>query len=307
MTLHSEDSDDPSRAGRRDGEGVLTERRIPASIPDVAHSLILLERPAAVTENRVARVTQIGAYAAPSAPGGPFRVDRGWISVRIDSDAVSGAFLVDPGAGRTGALLPELRLHGPSRRSAHRCHALQDSDRLVLEGLSRVHGALSAASAAGEGRGHARRRDHDELPDQLERIDELLTRTTGHVACMPHRHIVPDALFAVLTHVRAVGLPLGIAVLSSAALHIVQDAVESVSRTGERAVVGVGDAIVEMDLPAVFHCILVRLDGPHGPTSMLELYDGGNDCIALISQFGIVGADVHERWERLAGSLPELP
>ena len=75
---------------------------------------------------------------------------------------------------------------------------MQDSDRLVLAGLSRVHGALSAASAAGEGRGHARRRDHDELPDQLERIDELLTRTTGHVACMPHRHIVPDALFAKL-------------------------------------------------------------------------------------------------------------
>ncbi len=305
MTSHSEDPGEPSGRHAADRDGVLAERRVAASVPEVAHSLVLLDRPAAVTDNGVARITQIGAYAPPSSPGGPFRVDRGRISVRIDMVAVTGASLIDveDRAADEGDALPELRLHGPRGQTAHRCHALEGPDRLVLDGLARLDGLPAAAAARGAD--YPLPRAGGELPDQLERIDDLLTGAVGHGQFIPHRHIDPAVLFALFEHVCAVGLTLGVAVLSSAALHTLQDVLETVSRSGRLTVVATHDAILEISLSGVYHCILLRLHGAHGPTSVLELYDAQNRCVALISQFGLVGADAHGAWEHLAASLPE--
>lgn len=311
MTSHPDAPEpaDPVHACARGGchgcgerDAVSTARRISASIPDVTRSLVMLERPAAVTDNRVARITQIGPYAMPSAPGDPFRVEPGWITLRIDTDAVTGAFLVDPPYG--DSVLPGLRLHGTGAWPVHRCHPLLDGDRLVLDGLARLADALPRVPARSGPR--TAPRIPDELPAQFERIDDLLERGARDVPYVSHRHIDPGVLFAVLEHVCAVGLPLGLAVLSSAAMHAVQGGIESVSLTEGFAVVSTDDTILELDLSGVRHCLLVRLHGVRGLTSALELYDGGNRCVALITQFGIVGADVHDAWEQLAGSLPEL-
>ncbi|MGB4779442.1 hypothetical protein [Microbacterium sp.] len=302
MNPHSEQPDDPTWA--RDREGVLTLRRIPASVSEVTRSLVLLERPAAVTDNDIARITQIGAYAAPSAPGGPFRIECGRISVRIDTDAVAGAFLADPDPrAERGGALPALQLRGRGVHPVHRCHALDDADRLVLEGLTRVEAEPAGAPDVRLSRAPARA--EGELPDQLERVDDLITHTPRSGVFIPHRHIEPGVLFGLLEHACNVGLPIGIAVLSSAVLHAVQDVIETVSRTGGLTVVTTQDAIVEVALYAVRHCILVRLHGAHGPTSVLELYDAELSCIALISQFGIVGDRTHDAWEHLADSLPD--
>lgn len=304
MIPHPERPDDA--AARRDRESVLTARRIPAPVPEVARSLVLLQRPAAITDNNVARITQIGAYAIPSAPGGPFRIERGWISVRIDTDAVAGAFLVDPDprTGHDGAR-PTLHLRGRgTAHPVHRCHPLHDTDRLMLEGLARVEGELAGAPGIRFPRAPAR--DEGEPPDQLERIDDLIMHTTRNGVFIPHRHIEPGVLSPLLEHACNVALPLGIAVLSSAALHAVQDVIETVSCSGGLTVVTTCDAIVEVALSSVQHCLLVRLHGAHGPTSVLELYDAEHACVALISQFGIVGDHAHDAWEHLAASLPDV-
>ncbi|MFV0434994.1 MAG: hypothetical protein ACK5LO_13570 [Leucobacter sp.] len=288
---------------RGDREGLLTSRRLSASVSDVAQSLVLLERPAAITENSAARITQVGAYTAPSSPDGPFLIERGRIAVRIDAEAVTGAFLVGSDAGGApDSAFPALRLHGPGDRIVHRCHALESIDRLVLDGIARAEGSVIAAEGAAFQPVASRRAD--ELPDQLQRMDELVTRASGHEPSLPHRHIDPGVLFAVFEHVSNVALPLGIAVLSAAALQAVQEVVESVSWRDGAAVVTVHGAILEIALAGVHHCILLRLQGAHGPTSVLELYDLDNRCIAVLTQFGIVGAEVHEAWEHLTDSLP---
>lgn len=307
MAPHPHGPDDAAACCGCDGDcdRVLTSRRIPASASEVARSLVLLDSPAAVTDNDTARITQIAPYATPSSPGGPLRIQRGCVSVRIDTDALVGAFLVGPlPEAERDDTLPALQLRGRrSERPVHRCHVLHDADRLVLEGLARVEGTL--IDAPDTRFPPAPSRGDDEQPDQLERIDELITHTTRGDALLPHRHIDRGVLFALLEHTCTVVLPVGIAVLSSGALHVVQDVIHTVSWSGDLMVVSTRDAVIEVSLAAVRSCVLVRLHGAHGPTSVLELYDADNSCVALISQFGIVGDRVHDAWEQIAASLPE--
>lgn len=51
------------------------------------------------------------------------------------------------------------------------------------------------------------------------------------------------------------------------------------------------------------------LSSPHSAREIrhyqFDLGDGDGRCVAVITQFGLVGADVHEAWEDLAVSLPD--
>ncbi|WP_159498711.1 hypothetical protein [Microbacterium sp. 18062] len=282
------------RAGR-----MLTARRVSAAMDEVLGSLPLLERPAAVTANAVARITQIGVYAAPSRPGEPIHWAEGRTTLRLHADAVVAAFLTEPAGQGDGP--PALRLVGPGDAPAHQCHALLDADRLALDGLAR----------APEEEGAPRTAVVPPLPvpvddgsDQLGRIDALLTRPRAPY--VPHRHIDPDVLPALFEHACAVGLALGAAVLSGCAFHGTQGDLHSVARMEGITTVTMTDATVELDLAAVSSCLLVRSHAAHGPTSALELYDGEHRCVAMISQFGLVDAGVHAAWEELTESLPDV-
>ena len=290
------------RAGRC--EHGCSLRRLSVAMDDVLRTLALLEHPAAITENQVARLTQVAAYADPGVPGGPFRVQPGWVSLRLDPDALTGAMLIQPPHAEPGeAPVPELRLCGADGRLVHRCHPLLPQDRLVIEGLANLDGSLPGPRLGGYPDGTS---SGTEVPDQLQRVDDLLTWTTNRTPFLPHRHIAPGAVVDVFEHACAVGLPLGMAVFSDAAMHAVQGSVQSVAHAAGVAAVGLEEAILEIRPSAVQHCLLLRLHGPHGPTSSLELYDDSDRRVALISQFGIVERGVHEGWEQLAGSLPEL-
>ncbi|MFT4217500.1 MAG: hypothetical protein QM619_10010 [Micropruina sp.] len=292
----------PCAAGRC--EHRCSVRRLPASIGDVLRALTLLDHPAAITENRVARLTQVAAYADAGVPDGPFQVEPGWVSLRLHPEALTGAMLVDPPHALPGeAPMPELRLCGADGRPVHRCHPLLPEDRLVIDGLARLDGQLPGSQfdaypgSASVG---------SDVPDQLQRMDDLLTWTTARTPYLPHWHIESNVLVDVIEHACSVGLPLGIAVFSDAAMHAIQDTVQSVAHAAGIMAVGTEEAILELRPSAVQHCLMLRLHGPHGPTSSLELYDAADRRVALISQFGIVGEDVHDAWERLAESLPEL-
>ena len=269
----------PCAEGRCEGR---CARRLPATVGDVLRA----------------------AYAGASTPDGPLRVQRGWVTLRLDPDAVAGAVLVQPAVAPGAEPMPELRLCGVDDRTVHRCHPLLPEDRLVIEGLARLDDRLPGEAFDVQPRGPER--GPDDLPDQLQRIDDLLTWTMARTAFLPHRHIEPGVLPSVIEHACAVGLPLGIAVFSDAAMHAVQDTVQSVAHAAGVMAVGTEEAILEIRPAAVQHCLLLRLHGPHGPTSCLELYDAADRRVVLISQFGIVDGGAHDAWEHLAASLPEL-
>lgn len=120
-----------------------------------------------------------------------------------------------------------------------------------------------------------------------------------------HRPIEVDVVPAVLDHVCSVGLPIGVAVFAPAAMQACGGRVHVTDRTvGGRVFAAVADSSVEIDLAGVRACHLVRSTAAHGPTSALELDDEDGRCVAVITQFGMVGEDVHAAWEHLAASLP---
>lgn len=104
----------------------------------------------------------------------------------------------------------------------------------------------------------------------------------------------------------SVGLPIGVAVFAPAAMQACGGRVHVTDRTvGGRVFAAVADSSVEIDLTGVRACHLVRSTAAHGPTSALELDDEDGRCVAVITQFGMVGEDVHAAWEHLAASLPD--
>ncbi|MFT3971242.1 MAG: hypothetical protein QM695_13435 [Micropruina sp.] len=279
-------------------------RRLAVPTDNALRTLALLEHPAAITENQVARLTQVAAYADPGVSGGPFRVQPGWVSLRLDPNALTGAVLIEPRHVEPGETpVPELRLCGVNGHPVHHCHPLLPQDRLVIEGMARLGGDLPGHGFDVYPDGPS---SGAEVPDQLQRIDDLLTWSTARTPFLPHRHVDPRTVVNVFEHACAVGLPLGIAVFSDAAMHAVQDTVQSVAHAAGVAAIGIEEAILEIRPAAVQHCLLLRLHGPHGPTSSLELYDDTDRRVALISQFGIVERGVHDAWEQLAASLPDL-
>lgn len=279
--------------GNSERKGIVTACRLAASLEQITEVLALLEHPAAITENRVARITQICAYDQARTTGEPFGLRTNRVCLRLDPAALCGAYLIEQQAEPDG--VPGLVLYAADEAPLHRCHTLLDTDRLVLSGLARIPAAPDPRWRPGfEGDGD----------DQLGRVDAILRAHGNGVPAVPHRHVAVGILAAVLEHACAVGLPLGIGVFSAGAFHAAQGQLHAVTASAGRTVVTTGDATVELDLAAVHDVLLVRSYSVHGATTAIELYDADRSCVGMVSQLGLVGTDVHLAWEHLAQSLP---
>ena len=304
--------------GRRNG----TARLIDARMPELARCLTLFQYVQAVTGGPVARIDQAGSYAVPSLRGEAFAVRPGSIALRIDADGVDAAVVArDEGTGSVA-----LRLLDAEGRTVHQGRLLSEGDRLLValagtvdagasgagppvvpDGPPMVPGLPSMVPAVPE---HV---PAWEGGDQLAQLDAVLAdggagrREVFHRYRGEHRPIEVDVVPAVLDHVCSVGLPIGVAVFAPAAMQACGGRVHVTDRTvGGRVFAAVADSSVEIDLAGVRACHLVRSTAVHGPTSALELDDEDGRCVAVITQFGMVGEDVHAAWEHLAASLPGI-
>ncbi|MFJ4617568.1 hypothetical protein [Streptomyces sp. NPDC088812] len=285
--------------GRRNG----SVRLIDARMPELARCLTLFQHVQAVTGGPVARIDQAGGYAVPSLRGDAFAVTPGSIALRVDGAGIASAVVArDEGTGSVA-----LHLFDAAGRTAHQGRLLSEGDRL-LAGLARTvdAGASAAVPPAAP-----------EVPawengDQLAQLDAVLAdggtarRRAFHRYRGEHRTIEAGVVPAVLDHVCSVGLPIGVAVFAPAALQACGGRVHVTDRTvGGRVFAAVAESSVEIDLAGVRACHLVRSTAAHGPTSAIELDDEDGRCVAVITQFGIVGEDVHAAWEHLTASLPD--
>ena len=278
-----------------------------ASALDVAAALPLLDLALATTGSDGAVITQSGAYAPVGRTGTAFAVPPGRIALRLDPRRVVGAVL---GEDRGGD--PVLELVTGAGRAVHRLRAHSYVDHLILRSLARDHEG-SPAALAGALLGDwtpaptAERWSGD---DQLSRIDDVLSgdaerRRSGRQP-VEHRHIDLGLLPAVLGHLCSTGIPLGAAVFGEGVAQACAGALQAVSADDGRLGVVLDGASLDLDSSALGACLLVRSAAAHGPTSALELYDRHGRCVAMLSQFGIVGAETHASWEDVADSLPSL-
>lgn len=297
--------------GRRNG----TARLIDARMPELARCLTLFQYVQAVTGGPVARIDQAGSYAVPSLRGEAFAVRPGSIALRIDAAGVDTAVVARD--DDTGSVA--LRLLDTEGRTVHQGRLLSEGDRL-LAGLA---GTVEAgSSAAGPHVVPDRPYGVPDVPervpawedgDQLAQLDAVLAdggaarREVFHRYRGEHRPIEVGVVPAVLDHVCSVGLPIGVAVFAPAAMQACGGRVHVTDRTvGGRVFAAVAESSVEIDLAGVRACHLVRSTAAHGPTSALELDDEDGRCVAVVTQFGMVGEDVHAAWEHLAASLPGI-
>ncbi|MBT2415513.1 hypothetical protein J7I94_34120 [Streptomyces sp. ISL-12] len=278
-------------------------RLIDARMPELARCMTLFQYVQAVTGGPVARIEQAGSYAVPSRRGDAFAVRPGSIALRLDGDQVASAVLARDREGGTVAL----RLSDAAGRTVHEGRLLSEGDRL----LAQLAGPVEAGTTA-TGRSAPPEVPAWEDGDQLAQLDAILT--DGGVARRAafaryrgeHRAVDAGVVPAVLDHVCSVGLPVGVAVFGPSAMQACGGRVHVTDRTvGGRVFAAIEDSSVEIDLAGVAACRLVRSTAAHGPTSALELDDEDGRCVAVITQFGMVGEQVHTAWEHLAASLPD--
>ncbi|MFJ7417162.1 hypothetical protein ACIQXD_00900 [Streptomyces uncialis] len=281
-----------------------TVRLIDATMPELAHCLTLFRHVQAVTGGPVARIDQAGSYAVPSLRGEAFAVRPGSIALRIDGDGdgVASAVVVrDEGTGTVA-----LHLLDADGRTAHQGRLLSEADRLLV-GLARPVGAGTPVPGPSVPFGTA----DWENGDQLAQFDAVLV--DGGVARRrgfdryrgEHRTIDAGVVPEVLDHVCSAGLPIGVAVFAPAAMQACSGLVHVTDQTiGGQVFAAVDESAVEIEMARVRACHLVRSTAAHGPTSAIELDDEDGRCVAVLTQFGIVGERVHAQWEHLAASLP---
>ncbi|MFD7812411.1 hypothetical protein ACFV6E_05595 [Streptomyces sp. NPDC059785] len=277
-------------------------RLIDARMPELAKCLTLFQYVQAVTGGPVAHIEQAGSYAVPSLRGDAFAVRPGSIALRVDAAGVASAVVArDADSGSVA-----LRLFDADGRTVHEGRLLSEGDRL-LAGLVGTVGA-GARTAQGPAVPEAAAWENG---DQLAQFDAILgdggaaRRAAFHRYRGEHRPVDADVVPAVLDHVCSVGLPIGVAVFAPSAMQACGGLVHVTDRTvGGRVFAVLAESSVEIDLTGVRACHLVRSTAAHGPTSALELDDADGRCVAVITQFGIVGEDVHAAWEHLAASLP---
>ncbi|WP_405568165.1 hypothetical protein OG418_24895 [Streptomyces phaeochromogenes] len=301
--------------GRRNG----TARLIDARMPELARCLTLFQYVQAVTGGPVARIDQAGSYAVPSLRGEAFAVRPGSIALRIDAAGVDTAVVARD--DDTGSVA--LRLLDTEGRTVHQGRLLSEGDRLLAGLAGTVEAGSSAAGTHMVPDGPLMvpgvpERVRERVPawedgDQLAQLDAVLAdggaarREVFHRYRGEHRPIEVGVVPAVLDHVCSVGLPIGVAVFAPAAMQACGGRVHVTDRTvGGRVFAAVAESSVEIDLAGVRACHLVRSTAAHGPTSALELDDEDGRCVAVVTQFGMVGEDVHAAWEHLAASLPGI-
>ncbi|PSM41883.1 hypothetical protein C6Y14_19390 [Streptomyces dioscori] len=291
--------------GRRNG----SVRLIDARMPELARCLTLFQYVQAITGGPVARIEQAGSYAVPSLLGEAFAVRPGSIALRIDGGSVASAVVArDEDTGTVA-----LSLFDADGRTAHQGRLLSEGDRLLAGLAGTVTPGLRAAGPSTASAAPAVPAVPEwESGDQLAQLDAVLAdggvarRAAFHRYRGEHRAIEADVVPAVLDHVCSVGLPVGIAVFGPGAMQACGGRVHVTDRTvGGRVFAAIADSSVEIDLAGVRACRLVRSTAAHGPTSALELDDGDGRCVAVVTQFGMVGEDVHTAWEHLAASLPD--
>ena len=288
------------RGGSGSGSGSV--RLIDARMPELARCLTLFQYVQAVTGGPVARIDQAGSYAQPSLRGEAFAIRPGSIALRIDADGVDTAVVARDGDAVA------LRLLDADGRTVHQGRLLSEGDRLLVGLAPTVHAGSRAVVPSAP----------PEVPawengDQLAQLDAVLAdggaarRTAFHrYRGGEHRPIEVDVVASVLDHVCSVGLPIGVAVFAPAAMQACGGRVHVTDRTvGGRVFAAIAESSVEIDLASVRACHLVRSTAAHGPTSALELDDEDGRCVAVITQFGMVGEDVYGAWEDLAASLPD--
>lgn len=279
-------------------KGGSAPRTVRAGTDQLLELLGQLHRSTLVTGNQAAALTHIGCYEQATTVGSALPVRAGSATLRIDPARVTGS-VITAGPGTGGTMLSLL---GPGGRPVHQVRADQGDDRMLLDGLDLLDpGPAATVGPVGSWA------DGDQLA-QLDALVAGLARprrdSLATTAPFPVRAVPTEALPQMLDHLSSVALPITVGVFAPGVLQLVPGKLLSVQHQRGRVWAVLRSSVVDLDLRRVAEGLLVQVHGPHGPTSVLEIYDVHGRIAAVLTVVGLVGEQTHRAWELLAAALP---
>lgn len=272
-------------------------------LPTLCDHLQLLDGVTAITSGHGAALAVTGRYAAPTTVGGAIALPG--VALRHLPGAIATALRVAP---RTSVHLNRpspatIDLFDPTGRRVHQARLTSPEDlrRLDSVGPPAAHGAPSAAAAPAAEPVLARPgRD-----DQIDLVDSHLTDRGGARLRTLMGHDGDDAhpvgswlLEQVLAGVAELGLRPTFTVTSG-----VQQShtgpVEAIAHAGRTLRVRSGSAVLAVSTASVHRMWVSVAQGPHGPTTALELFDADGNALVLVTLTGRHPVPAHRAWHEL--------
>ncbi|MFV8050916.1 hypothetical protein [Mycobacterium sp. 48b] len=264
-------------------------KRITAGPKIIAQALPFLGTVVAVTANDSALLSHTGAYLAPALPGEALRCGDEYIGLRLH-----------PGLIRDTYLTPRALILA-NETGTHRAHFTPLSDQLSIQALEMAPAGQTESiepvdwSAANWSE-----------TDQLTHLDELTPERYQVLPFTGARQIDPRVIPHLLAHLVDMDLPFTVGVPAGGCVQFHRGRAAMFDGSGPHFAVVFGASRYVVDPVFVAECWVTQSSSAAGLTSALELYDHSNRCVSVITQTGPLCEHLHEAWEAIAASLPEV-
>ncbi|WP_168706998.1 ChuX/HutX family heme-like substrate-binding protein [Gordonia paraffinivorans] len=273
----------------------------------------------------------VGAHATPAWIGGPLRIGRDEIVVRLNPSRLSSVLLTDPAAN----VPPTLRLFDSDGNTSHAIYLTDDSDRSAFDSLVAgrpgFDGIASApASSATDGfdsdTGDRVRAtfaihagdpgpgrigpEHTGPDDQVGMFDSILADggldrrralTGGQIRSAVR--VDTRRVVAALEHAALLGMSVTVATSARGCMQMRQGRLDGARGHRGQVVLASGRSRVMVNVNHVSDCWVTSSQGAWGPTAAVELYDRDDRCCLVLTSTGPVARTVYDAWEQLAGDL----
>ncbi|WP_146197067.1 ChuX/HutX family heme-like substrate-binding protein [Serinibacter arcticus] len=264
--------------------------------------LQLLEGATAITSGHGAALAATGRYGAPSTVGGALA--QPGVTLRYLPGTVTTALRVEPrpSVHLSQPVAASVDLFDGGGRRVHQARLAAPEDLRLLDSVGPPTAGTADATAVAPPTPVLARPG---LDDQIDLVDSHLTDAGGARlrTLLGHdgghaRPVDPQRLEAVVAGVAELGLRPTFTVTSG-----IQQShtgrVEAIGHAGRTLRLRSGGAVLAVSSTSVHRMWVTTAQGPHGPTSAVELFDAEGRALVLITLTGHHPVPAHRAWEEL--------
>lgn len=274
-------------------------------LPALVDHLQLLDGVTAITSGHGGALAATGRYGALTAVGGP--IAQPGIALRHAPGTVATALRVSPGPSihLTQPSTGSVDLFDATGRRVHQARLAAPEDARLLDSLEPRSQEADSDSTLDDSRAVAPVTALPGTDDQIDLVDSHLTDAGGarlrtlmghdgdHARPVGH-WLLPD----ILAGVAELGLRPTFTV-TSGLQQSHTGRVEAIGHAGRTLRLRSEGAVLAISQASVHRMWVTRAQGPHGPTSALEMFDADGRALVLITLTGHHPPAAHRAWEEL--------
>lgn len=255
----------------------------------------------AVTCNGCARMSHTAPYDRFTVTDGPFRCADDHVSLRIHTPSIA-ALTAIAGSCAEGTP-PVLRLTNAFGQSVHQAYLHTGPDESTLAAIKAMpdHFQRTYPEAPSWDR------QTWEEADQVAHIDSISADCGFSRRRAMHQlgigtPLDPKAAGGLLADLAAQMLPVTMAVPNAGCTQLLRAQINALEQRAGLIHVLAGTGMLTFDPMHIAECLVTTAHGVMGPTSMIELYDYSQRCVALFTQTGPTCPHLHAAWQELVAA-----